>query len=67
VRHRLGGRATILLHDSDIAAAPGAWRATLNALPGLLEHCADRGLAVGPLAEHDIRAPLTWATSWPID
>ncbi len=50
----LTGGATILLHDSDIAAAPGAWRATLAALPDLLEHCASLHLRVGPLREHDI-------------
>jgi peptidoglycan/xylan/chitin deacetylase (PgdA/CDA1 family) len=54
VHHHLRGGATILLHDSDIAAAPGAWHATLGALPGLLNHCAHHGLTVGPLTDHAI-------------
>ncbi|MEV6310654.1 polysaccharide deacetylase family protein [Streptomyces sp. NPDC051840] len=51
--------ATVLLHDADNWSAPGAWRATLEALPGLLAACRERGLSVGPLAEHgvgDVRA-----------
>jgi len=50
---RLGG--TVLLHDSDCASAPGAWRAALGALPGLAElFAAHGGLAVGPLADHGV-------------
>jgi peptidoglycan/xylan/chitin deacetylase (PgdA/CDA1 family) len=54
VTRGLAGGATVLLHDSDIAAAPGAWKATLAALPRVLDHCADRDLRVGPLRDHDI-------------
>ncbi|MBA2324991.1 MAG: polysaccharide deacetylase family protein [Pseudonocardiales bacterium] len=51
-RH-LDGGACVLMHDADSpTAAPGAWRSTLGALPGLIEHCQRRGIAVGPLADH---------------
>ena len=52
VRAGLSPGGTILLHDSDCTSAPGAWRSALGAMPRLLEHCARRGLRVGPLAEH---------------
>ncbi|MER5895414.1 polysaccharide deacetylase family protein [Streptomyces sp. NPDC001876] len=48
----LTGGATVLLHDADGWSAPGAWRATLGALPGLLAECRRLGLRVGPLSEH---------------
>jgi peptidoglycan/xylan/chitin deacetylase (PgdA/CDA1 family) len=51
---RSGG--TILLHDSDITTAPGAWRATLGVLPALLDHCEERGWSVGPLRDHGVAA-----------
>jgi peptidoglycan/xylan/chitin deacetylase (PgdA/CDA1 family) len=51
----LRGGGTILLHDSDVAAVPGSWRSALGALPTVLEHCRDRGFAVGPLREHRTR------------
>jgi peptidoglycan/xylan/chitin deacetylase (PgdA/CDA1 family) len=51
----LTGGGTVLLHDSDVAASVGAWRATLGALPRLLDECARRGLAVGPLSEHNVQ------------
>jgi peptidoglycan/xylan/chitin deacetylase (PgdA/CDA1 family) len=54
VTRNLDGGGTILLHDSDVAAAPGAWRSTLDALPRLLDECARRGLAVGPLRAHRV-------------
>jgi peptidoglycan/xylan/chitin deacetylase (PgdA/CDA1 family) len=54
VRKSLSGGGTILLHDSDVAAAVGAWRSTLGALPRLLAECRDRGWTVGPLAEHAV-------------
>jgi peptidoglycan/xylan/chitin deacetylase (PgdA/CDA1 family) len=54
VRADLRGGGTILLHDSDCTSAPGSWHSTLGALPRLLDHCARRGWAVGPLAEHGI-------------
>ena len=46
--------ATVLLHDSDVTSAPGAWRAALGALPCLAERWQAAGLRVGPLAEHGI-------------
>lgn len=52
VNRALHGGATILLHDSDVAAAPNSWRSTLGALPLILDECGRRGLAVGPLGEH---------------
>ncbi len=42
---------TILLHDSDCTSSPGAWRATLAALPQLAEHL-DPLVSVGPLRDH---------------
>jgi peptidoglycan/xylan/chitin deacetylase (PgdA/CDA1 family) len=50
----LSGGGTILLHDSDHAAAADCWVAMLSALPGILTHCAARGWAVGPLGDHGI-------------
>jgi peptidoglycan-N-acetylglucosamine deacetylase len=47
--------ATVLLHDSDCTSAPESWRATVDALSGLGEVFAARGLSVGPLGEHGIR------------
>lgn len=41
--------ATILLHDTDAFAVPGCWRATLGALPDIVEECRGQGLAVGTL------------------
>ncbi len=48
---RLDG-GTILLHDSDCAADPGSWHATVGALPLLAGLLETRGLEVGPLGEH---------------
>jgi peptidoglycan/xylan/chitin deacetylase (PgdA/CDA1 family) len=53
VRSLYGG-GTVLLHDSDCTSAPGSWRATLGAVPRILDTCAERGWAVGPLREHDL-------------
>ncbi|ADI04016.1 secreted deacetylase [Streptomyces bingchenggensis BCW-1] len=50
----LRGGGTVLLHDSDRAAEPGCWRATLGALPALVRVCRDEGWTVGPLADHGI-------------
>lgn len=50
----LWGGGTLLLHDSDCTSAPLSWQATLGALPLLLDWCAERGFAVGPLAEHGL-------------
>jgi peptidoglycan/xylan/chitin deacetylase (PgdA/CDA1 family) len=46
--------ATVLLHDSDCTSPAGASAAALGALPRLLENCAERGLVVGPLADHGL-------------
>jgi peptidoglycan-N-acetylglucosamine deacetylase len=51
----LSGGGTILLHDSDIAATPGSWGSTLDALPQVLDHCRAHGLTVGPLTDHTSR------------
>ncbi|WP_020579261.1 polysaccharide deacetylase family protein [Actinopolymorpha alba] len=51
VRHLSGGD-TVLLHDSEVAAPPGSWRATLDALTGIVDHCRAQGWSVGPLGEH---------------
>jgi peptidoglycan/xylan/chitin deacetylase (PgdA/CDA1 family) len=48
----LRGGGTLLLHDTDRASAPGCWRSTLGALPGIVDDCRAAGLTVGPLAEH---------------
>ncbi|MFR9799269.1 polysaccharide deacetylase family protein [Streptomyces sp. MS06] len=48
----LDGGGTILLHDSDCTSAPGSWRATLGALPAILDTCEERGYAVGRLCDH---------------
>ncbi|MFY1672774.1 polysaccharide deacetylase family protein [Plantactinospora sp. WMMB334] len=53
----LGGGGTVLLHDSDCTSAPGAWRASLAALPYLLDECLHRGWQVGPLGEHGRAGP----------
>jgi peptidoglycan-N-acetylglucosamine deacetylase len=47
---------TVLLHDSDVAAAPCSWRTTVAALPLLAEVAAGQGLAVGPVGEHGVGA-----------
>ena len=47
------GGATLLLHDGAEGTAAGTrGRAVVDALPAILRLCADRGLSVGPLAEH---------------
>jgi peptidoglycan-N-acetylglucosamine deacetylase len=48
--------ATVLLHDSDCTSAPASWRAGVDALSGLADVFEARGLSVGPLGEHGIRA-----------
>jgi peptidoglycan-N-acetylglucosamine deacetylase len=42
-RGGLGGEI-VLLHDADHYAAAGSWRATVAALPRILERCAEQGL-----------------------
>jgi len=50
------GGATLLLHDAPDAGKPASvsksWRATLGALPAILDRCTELGLRVGPLREH---------------
>jgi len=55
LRGNLSGGGTVLLHDSDSTAPPGACRLALEAVPWLLDECARRGLAIGPAAEHGLR------------
>jgi peptidoglycan/xylan/chitin deacetylase (PgdA/CDA1 family) len=52
VTRDLRGGGTILLHDTDCTAKLGSWHSTLGAVPLLLDHCEERGWAVGPLREH---------------
>jgi peptidoglycan-N-acetylglucosamine deacetylase len=54
VRKGLRPGATVLLHDSDCTSAPGSWRATLSAVPELLDHCEQHGWSIGPLREHGL-------------
>ncbi|WP_370095727.1 polysaccharide deacetylase family protein [Streptacidiphilus sp. MAP12-20] len=53
------GGSTILLHDADTASAVGSWKPDLHALPALLDACEQRGLAVGPLRDHQPSHPAT--------
>lgn len=55
LRRNLSGGGTVLLHDSDSTAPRGASRQALDALPWLLDECAQRGLVIGPAAEHGLR------------
>ena len=55
--NNLGPGGTILLHDSDVTSVPGCWRATLGALPGLVEACRERGLRPGRLSDHGLPPP----------
>jgi peptidoglycan/xylan/chitin deacetylase (PgdA/CDA1 family) len=48
--------ATVLLHDSDCTSAPESWRSTVGALAPLADLFSSRGLTVGPLGEHGLRA-----------
>ena len=43
----LAGGGTILLHDSDVASAPGSWRATLVRCPGCWTAAGHRGSRSG--------------------
>jgi peptidoglycan/xylan/chitin deacetylase (PgdA/CDA1 family) len=52
----LSGGGTVLLHDSDVTATPGSWRATLGAVPLVVASAFERGYKVGPLAEHGVRS-----------
>ncbi|MEV7007480.1 polysaccharide deacetylase family protein [Streptosporangium sp. NPDC051022] len=50
----LRGGATLLLHDSDRAAARDCWRSALGALPGIVDRCRLLGLRAGPLRDHGV-------------
>ncbi len=58
----LDGGGTVLLHDSDCASTPGAWRGTLAALPYLIEWAGDRNLAIGTLGAHQASGARTGRT-----
>jgi peptidoglycan/xylan/chitin deacetylase (PgdA/CDA1 family) len=45
---------TVLLHDSDCTSEPGSWRATLGALPLLVDWCRERDLVVGCVGAHGL-------------
>ena len=45
---------TVLLHDSDCTSEPGSWRATLGALPVLVDRFRERGLEVGTVGAHGL-------------
>lgn len=45
---------TVLLHDSDCTSEPGSWRATLGALPDLIDWCQGQGLEVGTVGAHGL-------------
>jgi peptidoglycan/xylan/chitin deacetylase (PgdA/CDA1 family) len=47
---------TILLHDTDCTSEPGSWRATLGALPLLVDWCRERDLQVGTVGAHGLAA-----------
>lgn len=52
VRRHLADAGTVLLHDADCTSAPGSWRATLGALPGLFDDCEQHGWQPATLTEH---------------
>jgi peptidoglycan/xylan/chitin deacetylase (PgdA/CDA1 family) len=45
----LQGGEVVLLHDADFYSAPGSWRTTVAALPGILAAIGDAGLKTVPL------------------
>jgi peptidoglycan-N-acetylglucosamine deacetylase len=51
----LDGGGTVLLHDSAQQARPGSAQAAREVLAPLLDECARRQLAVGPVAQHGLR------------
>ncbi|GIL25933.1 hypothetical protein NUM_11870 [Actinocatenispora comari] len=58
VARDLRGGGTILLHDTaSDTAAPESWRATLAAVPTILDLCQDAGWKVGPLHDHGLPDP----------
>jgi peptidoglycan/xylan/chitin deacetylase (PgdA/CDA1 family) len=56
VARGLGPGGTVLLHDCDSTSAPGSWRATLAALPSIVDQIRRAGLAPGPLRDHGLAA-----------
>lgn len=52
VRRRISGGGTVLLHDADCTSAPGSWRATLAALPRILDDCRSHGWRPARLSGH---------------
>lgn len=52
--HQMRGGGTVLLHDSDCTSAPNSWRATVEALPAVLERCRVLGLRVGTVGAHGL-------------
>jgi peptidoglycan/xylan/chitin deacetylase (PgdA/CDA1 family) len=46
------GGATLLLHDSDCTAAPGAWRSALGALEMIAGECERQGLRFARISHH---------------
>ncbi|ABP53124.1 polysaccharide deacetylase family protein [Salinispora tropica] len=62
----LDGGGTLLLHDSDHAASPGAWRGALAILPRLVSWAQERELTIGTLGAHEeteaAREPGAWRT-----
>ncbi len=50
----LAGGGTLLLHDSDSASTPGAWRGALAVLPRLFDWAQRQNLTIGPLATHQV-------------
>ena len=52
VTRTLRGGGTVLLHDSDCTSAPGSWRATLAALPPLIDWTHEHDLTLGQLRDH---------------
>ncbi|GAA3520317.1 polysaccharide deacetylase family protein [Actinocatenispora rupis] len=55
----LRGGGTVLLHDTaSDTAAPESWRATVDAVPRVLDLCAARGWTVGPLRDHGLRGEV---------
>lgn len=49
----LDGGGTLLLHDSDHASSPGAWRGALAVLPRLVHWAGERELTIGTLGAHE--------------
>lgn len=49
----LDGGGTVLLHDSDHASSPGAWRGALAVLPRLVSWAQERELTIGTLGAHE--------------